>query len=78
MTKKPSSLFLRYFKDFFVIMLSFIFIITILLGYFIYNYASTSKSLYRTQATEQSNQLIANTLDYCTNIFISLSSDFDI
>lgn len=78
MAKKPSSLFLRYFKDFFVIMLSFIFIITILLGYFIYNYASTSKSLYRTQATEQSNQLIANTLDYCTNIFISLSSDFDI
>lgn len=78
MAKKTYSLFFRYFKDCFLIMLSFIFIITILLGYFIYNYANTSKSLYRTQATEQSNQLIANTLDYCTNIFVSLSSDLDV
>ena len=59
-------------------MLSFIIIITVLLSYFVFNYTSTSKNLYRTKATEQANQLISNVFDSCTNIFASIASDENI
>ena len=78
MCKRTISLFFKYFWDLFLIMLSFIIIIGILFSCFIYNYASTNKNLYRTQATEQTNLLIADMLDDCTSIFASLSSNQDI
>jgi len=78
MSKKSTSLFLKYFRDFLIIMLLFIIIISVLFSYFIYNYANTNKKLYRSLATEQANQIITNILDDCSTIFSSLSTNSDI
>ncbi len=78
MSKQTSSLFIKYFKDFFIIMLSFIVIITIILSYFIYSYMVSDKNSYRIKATEQANQILSDLLDDCTGIFASVSADADI
>lgn len=69
MSYKKRTLFFKYFCDFFVIMLTFIIIITVLLTYFLLNYVSSSENVYRVRQEEQINQIISNISKDSLDIF---------